>query len=100
MMANPPTRRAAAVDWLFRDRDTGAITIAQPPNLPIWVFIVAWVLGALLDPSGWLGTALDVVRTLALATWAVLELWSGANPFRRMLGAGALAWIGWSVLSG
>lgn len=94
------TGRTGIVDWLFRDRGTGAITIAQPPNLPIWIFIVAWLLTAVFDPSGWPGTVLEVVRTLALATWAVLEVWSGVNPFRRILGAGALAWIAWSLLAG
>lgn len=87
-------------DWLFRNRKTGGTTIAQPPNLPIWIFLAAWVVGAVFDPSGWPGTLLDVVRTLALATWALMEVWSGVNPFRRILGAGALAWIAWSLLAG
>jgi hypothetical protein len=100
MEEGPAAPRTSVVDWLFRDRQTGAITIAQPPNLPIWIFVGAWLLGAVVDPSGWPGTVLEVVRTLALATWAVLEVWSGVNPFRRMLGVGALAWIAGSLLAG
>ena len=92
--------RIGLVDWLFRDRETGAITIAQAPNLPLWVFLAAWLLLAVFDPSGWLGTVLEVVRILGLAIWAGLEVWSGVNPFRRILGAGALVWIAWSTLAG
>jgi len=94
------TGRTGVVDWLFRNRETGGLTIAQPPDLPIWVFIVAWLLTTLFDPVGWPGTVLDVVRILALGTWAVMEVWSGVNPFRRMLGAGGLAWIAWSLIAG
>lgn len=100
MDEHPRTGRTGVVDWLFRNRETGDITIAQPPNLPIWVFVVAWVLGAVFDPAGWPGTVLDVVRIVALGTWAVMEAWSGVNPFRRLLGAGALAWIAWSLIAG
>ena len=77
----------AAFDWLFRNRHTGAITIAQFPNAPLLVYLGATVASWLLKPEGDVGTALRVIGTLALAWWAVDEIGRGVNPFRRMLGA-------------
>jgi hypothetical protein len=75
------------IDWLFRNRQTGQITIGQTPNIPILVFAAAWVLNVLFDPGGAIGTVLEVVSGVALAVWAIEELVSGVNPFRRLLGA-------------
>jgi hypothetical protein len=76
-----------AVDWLFRDRTTGAISIAQWPNLPLWLFaaftVAAW-LGRGSEPiASWLSIGAD----LALAWWAFDEVLRGVNPWRRILGA-------------
>jgi hypothetical protein len=79
------------IDWLFRDRHTGRITIVQAPNLALWLFIAAAVLRSLLDPSGGLRTALDVLATAALVWWAVDEVVRGVNPWRRLLGGAVLA---------
>ena len=79
------------IDWLFRSRETGRITIAQMPNLPLWIFIVAAALRAVFDPTGGARTALDVVATGALVWWAVDEIARGVNPWRRILGAVVLA---------
>jgi hypothetical protein len=51
------------------------------------VFLVAFGLRWLLDPSGGLRTGLDVIAAVALAVWAVDEILRGVNPFRRILGA-------------
>lgn len=84
--------RSGLLNWWFRNRCTGAITIAQPPNPPLWVFIGATVLRVALSPTGGTATALDVVSAVALAVWAVLEVVRGVNPFRRLLGGVVLAW--------
>lgn len=81
----------SAIDWLFRDRHTGRITIVQAPNLALGLFLVAAVLRWLLDPSGGLRTALDGVATVALVWWAVDEVVRGVNPWRRLLGGAVLA---------
>jgi hypothetical protein len=73
-------------DWLFRNRQTGEITIAQRPNVPIIVFFVAWALRRILEPTGTLGTVLDVVVTGAIVYWALDEIIRGVNPWRRILG--------------
>ena len=75
-----------AFDWLFRDRRTGEIVIAQFPNAPLVVFLVASVAKRLLDPSGAAGTALTAVVVGSLVWWAGDEVLRGVNPFRRLLG--------------
>ena len=79
------------MNWLFRSRETGRITIAQWPNLAMGVFIVATLGLKLFDPAGSVRTVVVVVRTAALIWWAVDELVRGVNPWRRGLGAVVLA---------
>jgi hypothetical protein len=81
----------ALIDWLFRNRRTGRITIAQFPNVALGVFLVASVLRRLLDPAGSADAALRVIATGGLLWWAGDELLRGVNPWRRFLGAGVLA---------
>jgi hypothetical protein len=38
-----------AFEWVFRSRIDGRIVIAQSPNLSLWIFVVARVVGAFLD---------------------------------------------------
>lgn len=61
-------------DRFFRNPATGRIVVAQWPNAPLWAFLVATLLR-------W-----RVVATVALVVWAVLEVWKGESPFRRVLG--------------
>ena len=88
-------RRVA--DWWFRSRETGRITVAQWPNLSFGIFLVAWALRKVLDPTGTLDTVLAVVAGAALVWWALDELIRGVNPFRRVLGGAVLGWMvaGW-----
>lgn len=79
------------IDWLFRNRHTGQTTIAQFPNLPLWLFLAATALRWLFDPSGDLRTAIQAVATIGLLWWATDELLRGVNPWRRLLGAAILA---------
>jgi hypothetical protein len=68
--------------WLFEDRSTGRIVVWQWPNIPLWIWIASTVVGLVVS-AGWI----SVVGAVALAVWAVLEVWKGVNPFRRGLGA-------------
>ena len=72
--------------WLFASRRTGRITIAQLPNVPLAIFLVARV-GNVVRES----TLLQVIATVALAWWAIDEIVRGVNPWRRILGAVVLA---------
>lgn len=79
------------IDWLFRNRYTGRITIAQFPNPALWLFLVATVVRAVIDPTGRVRTLLDVAATAGLLWWAADEVLRGVNPWRRMLGGAVLA---------
>ncbi|HEV1997037.1 MAG TPA: hypothetical protein VGR61_02770 [Candidatus Dormibacteraeota bacterium] len=74
------------IGWLFRSRTTGKITIAQTPNLPLLVFLLAMADRLVLHPRGSVGVAVGAVATLALVAWALLEVYRGVNPFRRIVG--------------
>ena len=79
------------IDWLFRNRTTGRITIAQFPNAALGLFLVASLLRWVFDPTGWFGATLSVLATGGLIWWAVDELVRGVNPWRRLLGGAVLA---------
>jgi hypothetical protein len=81
-------RVGSALNWLFRDRRTGRIVIAQFPNVPLMVWIVATALRWLV--RGATDRVLGVIATIALIIWAGDEVVRGVNPWRRLLGAGVL----------
>jgi len=85
-----PAGPTASFDWWFRNRSTGAVTVAQAPNPPLIVWLVATGAGLVFRPEGNVKTALQVVGSAALAIWAVDEIVRGVNPFRRVLGATVL----------
>ncbi|WCS25963.1 hypothetical protein LOK46_03750 [Methylobacterium sp. NMS14P] len=95
MSPRPRTPFGRAVDWMFRDRTTGAITVAQWPNLPLWLFaglsLAAWLAQDREPLASWLPTSsLSFGADIALTWWAVDELVRGVNPWRRILGAATL----------
>jgi len=65
--------------------------IVQFPNAPLIVALVASVVGRV--SSGTLHDVARVVSLLGLIAWAVLEIVSGVNWLRRLLGAGFLAYL-------
>lgn len=71
-------------DRTFRDSE-GKIVIAQPPNLPLIVWIVASLL-KLIFTTGKIHLGLELVAFGVLFTWAWEELFQGVNYFRRALG--------------
>ncbi|PSB39831.1 hypothetical protein C7B69_01180 [filamentous cyanobacterium Phorm 46] len=71
-------------DRTFRDSE-GNIVIAQPPNLPLIIWIVASLL-KLIVTTGKINLGLDIVAFGTLFTWAWEELFQGVNYFRRALG--------------
>ncbi len=87
-----------AFDWFFRNRETGEITIAQFPNLPLWIFLGASLV-ARLAGDGDVGSVARCAATGALGWWAVDEMARGVNPWRRALGAGGLGLVVWRLVS-
>jgi len=79
-----------AIDWLFRNRQTGEITIAQFPNLPLWIFLGALIVQRLAGESTTLGTIADYTASGAIGWWAIDEIARGVNPWRRLLGVAGM----------
>ena len=79
------------VDWLFRDRVTGGITVAQFPNWSLGAWLASVAVRVVLRPRGTAGAVVEVVGTAALVVWAVDEMARGVNPWRRILGTIVLA---------
>ncbi|MEO6881762.1 MAG: hypothetical protein ABI181_12560 [Mycobacteriaceae bacterium] len=89
------SRLRAGFDWLLRDRRSGRVVVAQWPNVTAWVYLAS-LLARRVVPDGAV-TVVAVAGTVALVVWAVDEVVRGANPFRRLLGAGVLVAqaVGW-----
>ena len=85
------------LQWFFRNRETGAITIAQAPNLFLWIVIVAGVL-LWIWPAGTASDALTIVFKGGLLIWAADEVVRGVNPWRRCLGASVAVYVVLTVL--
>lgn len=86
------------INWLFRNRRTGEITIAQMPNVALLVFGAAWLIRTLLHPAGQIATALVVAEIGGLIVWAGDEIIRGVNPWRRILGTIVLVGLAVSSL--
>ena len=87
----PPPAPRGPLRWCFEDRATGKLVFAQWPNLPLWIFIVAFAAQEILHPTGRLLSALIIVSAIGLTWWGLDELIRGCNPWRRALGAAVLA---------
>jgi hypothetical protein len=79
--------------WFFQNRETGAITIGQMPNLVLWIVIVAAALRWIWPFSGNVALALTLVVKGGLLLWAVDEIFRGVNPWRRCLGAAVFIFV-------
>ena len=75
------------LQWFFRNRETGDITVAQAPNLVLWVVIAAGVLLWVVPATGTPAAVLEIVFKGGLVVWALDEIFRGVNPWRRCLGA-------------
>jgi hypothetical protein len=83
--------------WFFENRETGAITIAQAPNLFLWIVIVAGALIWAWQPPDQVGVALKVIFRGALFVLAADEILRGVNPWRRCLGVAVLCYGLWTL---
>src|SRR5262249_23692377 len=83
--------------WFFQNRETGTITIVQPPNLSLWIAMLAGALIWAWHPPDRLGVALQVIFKGALFVWGVDEILRGINPWRRSLGVAMLCYLLWTL---
>ncbi len=86
-------RSVSWLRWLFLTKD-GEIVVAQAPNLPLILAFVADVVSYLA--KGQVQSVSDWIAKGLFGLWAVMEIGWGVNPFRRLLGVGVLALVGWS----
>jgi hypothetical protein len=87
----PYRRTRSLFDWLFRNRRTGQITVAQFPNSPLWIFFATVALRWVVPTGAAARTAIDWIGVAALAWWALDEVFRGVNPWRRLVGLGGCA---------
>ena len=88
-----------ATNWMFRDRATGKLVIAQRPSVPLTLWLACILTSWLIHPTGPWSTVVSTVGTIALVIWAGDEVARGVNPRRRTLGAGVLValLLGWAL---
>jgi hypothetical protein len=84
-------RGRRAIRWMLVSRTSGRLTIAQWPNISLWVFIILTIGLHILHPKGGAGKVIGVLADAALLVWAADELIRGVNPFRRILGSLVIA---------
>jgi len=84
-------QRTGFLDWMFRSRKTGRITLAQVPNWPLAVWLLTSAVIWVGHPHGRLSDVLHVLAAASLALWAGDEALRGVNPFRSLLGVAVLA---------
>ena len=94
----PMERHTGFLNWMFRSRRTGRISLAQLPNWQLVLWLVASAVIRLGNPQGWARDVLAVIASAALALWAGDEVLRGVNPFRRILGGAVLAWLVFSLV--
>ena len=75
----------------FKDKD-GHIVIISWPNIPLIGWIVFKVI-ALVVTKGRIHTGSELLSMALLYTWAYMEIMSGVNYFRRLLGLIVLTMI-------
>ena len=92
------TRARQLLNWIFRNRETGAITIAQAPNWVLWVVIVAAILFWVVPSTSQISFGLTIIVRSGLLVWAADEIIWGVNPWRRFLGATVATYVLWSLL--
>jgi hypothetical protein len=95
-----PSRKTGSVfEWLFRNRRTGRITVAQFPNVPLWIFFLAVVLRWVVRVGTAARAAIDWIALGSLAWWALDEVLRGVNPWRRLFGLGGCAFVAVGLVS-
>ena len=78
--------------WWFENRETGGITVAQFPNWPLFGIAAGWAVGWIADAGSRWHDLAGVGVVVLWCYWGVDEFVRGVNPWRRLLGAGAIVW--------
>jgi hypothetical protein len=76
---------------MFASRQSGRLTVAQWPNIWLWIFVILTVGLHVFHPRGSAEHLTRGLADVALLVWAGDELLRGVNPFRRILGLFVMA---------
>ncbi len=88
------------IDWLFRDRSSNKIVVAQFPNTSLWIALSLLTLDMIFRPTGTAGAMTSVMVAAAFLWWALDEALRGVNPWRRFLGVAVICLTLWSLVTG
>ncbi len=77
-------------DKSFKDKN-GKITLAQKPNILIIIWIVCIV--ASRFTSGSILSVFSIIGLISIVLWAILEIFTGVNYFRRLLGLVVITYV-------
>lgn len=80
----------------FRTKD-GKVILGQSPNPPIIGAGLAWCLAWLIDDGSW-HALFRGAFWLLLSYWAVAEIITGVNGWRKTLGLAVLVYIIFNIL--
>ena len=72
--------RKGFMDWMFRSRKTGRITLTHLPNWQLAVWLLASAVMWLGHPQGWVRGVLVVLASVALALWGATRYCVGGIP--------------------
>lgn len=81
---------------LFQD-NTGKYIIAQPPNVPVYIILLAWLAKSVITSGAGHDLAAFIMHA-AVFLWAYLEIMYGESPFRRTLGVTVMLGLLYSVV--
>lgn len=72
-------------DQKFWEDSHGRVVVWQKPNK----FLIVWFVTTVLTwftPAGWFERIVGTISLAALVVWAIIEVFSGVNYFRRTIG--------------
>lgn len=75
------------------DLKINSYVVAQVPNAPLAIALIALVAGWFLDEGSTVFSVARAIFFTGFTIWAYLELAEGVNGFRRVLGAAGLAYV-------
>lgn len=73
---------------LFLDKN-GRIVVAQFPNVPITIWFLGLLISTIFPGLSYINFV-NIIATSSLIIWTALEIYSGVNLFRKILGIAVL----------
>ena len=73
-------------NYTFWEDKRGNFVVWQAPNIWLWIWIVTVVASWFIHFPNLIQNIMGWVSLIALIIWAVLEMTSGVNGFRRLIG--------------